>query len=278
MPVCPCLSCVCVRQILGWISRSICALFYDGQFWAIAGDRVARWNQGTRATNSSVKTPKIDSALLLICPSAGCFCFLFLLQMFLVLPKCSPSCYWYSDYIPFSNWGGLQRVALMTAVARKALIKSRPYKKCAEGLMQNWLHQQLRVLRRRNLGASYTLNNAKQPSSTRCSPEDANHSRLSWSAVKSVSLVSTYRLVRDARGISEKIRTLFTPSLRKERRRLEWAIAIIVTVIICIAKALNHAQAQWCGAECVLLTILPAFILKGLVQCATGKRQKGLEE
>jgi len=64
----------------------------------------------------------------------------------------------------------------MTAVARKALIRNWPDKKCAEGLMQKWLHQQLRALWRRNLGASYTLNNAKQPSSTRCSPEDANHS------------------------------------------------------------------------------------------------------
>lgn len=149
-----------------------------------------------------MKTPKTDSALLVIGLSAGCFYFIFLLQKILVLPKSSPSSYWHSDYVPFSDGGGLPKVAIMTAVARKALIRNWPVKECAEGLMQNWLHQQLRALWRRNLGASYSLNNAKQPSSTRCSPEDANHSPPAWSAVKSVSLLSTYRLVRDARVIS----------------------------------------------------------------------------
>lgn len=173
---------------------------------------------------------------------------------------------------------GLPKVAITAAVARKALIRNQPDKECAEGLMQNWLHQQLRALWRRNLGASYSLNNAKQPSSTRCSPEDANHSPPSWSAVKSVSLLSTYRLVRDARGISQKIRTLFTPSLRKERRGCEWATTIIVTVIIRIAKAFNHAHTPSCRAKYILLMVLPALAPKGLVRCATGMGEGGWED
>lgn len=53
---------------------------------------------GTRATNSKVKTPAVDSALFLIGPSAGCFCLLFLLwkifgvayiQSFLTFRQCS---------------------------------------------------------------------------------------------------------------------------------------------------------------------------------------------
>ena len=39
--------------------------------------------RGLRATTPIIKTQKIDSALLLIGPFAGCFCFIFLLQKIL---------------------------------------------------------------------------------------------------------------------------------------------------------------------------------------------------
>lgn len=114
-------------------------LCIDGQFQGSAETQHIKPSyQGLGATTPSVKTPKIDSALLLIVSSADWFCFISWLHRFLVLPNSGPSRQSQDVLLtfrlcPFLKWE--LRVAIMTAMARKALIRNGPDEECAEGLM-----------------------------------------------------------------------------------------------------------------------------------------------